>query len=142
MKRDKNIIKFNLKNKEDLSWLRVTLDEQKDYDLIKKILENFKNKPFFNLKDLLKYYSKNKNLFLINSNIKRNEGAVLSTGQKFWKRAQTVIPGGTMLFSKNPIYFYQGNGLLTFRSQKVVKFGILRITFMTTLHLWELEQIF
>ena len=121
MKRDKNIIKFNLKNKEDLSWLRVTLDEQKDYDLIKKILENFKNKPFFNLKDLLKYYSKNKNLFLINSNIKRNEGAVLSTGQKFWKRAQTVIPGGTMLFSKNPDLFLPGKWPAYFSKSKGCK---------------------
>ena len=121
MKRDKNIIKFNLKNKEDLSWLRVTLDEQKDYNLIKKILENFKNKPFFNLKDLMKYYNKNKNLFLINNDIKRNEGSVLSTGQKFWKRAQTVIPGGTMLFSKNPDLFLPGKWPAYFSKSKGCK---------------------
>ena len=26
----------------------------------------------------------------------------LNKGQKFWYRAKKVIPGGTMLFSKNP----------------------------------------
>jgi len=34
--------------------------------------------------------------------IKRNEGAIMSNGQKMWKRAKKIIPGGTMLFSKNP----------------------------------------
>jgi len=121
MKRDKNITKFNLKNEEDLSWLRVTLDEQSDFNLIKKILENFKNKPFFNLKDLMKYYNKNKNLFLINKDIKRNEGSVLNTGQKFWKRAQTVIPGGTMLFSKNPDLFLPGKWPAYFSKSKGCK---------------------
>ena len=121
MKRDKNISKFNLRNKENLSWLRVTLDEQRDFELIKKILENFKKKPFFNLKDLMKYYNKNKSLFLINNDIKRNEGSILSTGQKFWKRAQTVIPGGTMLFSKNPDLFLPGKWPAYFSKSKGCK---------------------
>ena len=105
IKRDKKISKFNLKYEKDLSWLRITLDEQSDYELIKKILENFKNKPLFNLKDLMKYYKKNKQIFFINKDIQRNEGSGLNIGQKFWKRAKIVIPGGTMLFSKNPDLF-------------------------------------
>ena len=121
MKRDKNISKFNLRNKENLSWLRVTLDEQRDFELIKKILENFKKKPFFNLKDLIKNYNKNKSKFLINNDIKRNEGSILSTGQKFWKRAQTVIPGGTMLFSKNPDLFLPGKWPAYFSKSKGCK---------------------
>ena len=48
---------------------------------------------------------KNKKLFNINSEIKRDEGFNLSSGHKFWKRAKNVIPGGTMLFSKNPNLF-------------------------------------
>jgi glutamate-1-semialdehyde 2,1-aminomutase len=35
----------------------------------------------------------------------RNEGESMSTGQKFWIRANNIIPGGTMLFSKNPDIF-------------------------------------
>lgn len=121
MKRDKNIKKFNLKNEEDLSWLRVTLDEESDFILIKQILQNFRNKPFFKLKDLMKYYNKNKKLFLVNHNIKRNEGSNLNTGQKFWKRAKTVIPGGTMLFSKNPDLFLPGKWPAYFSKSKGCK---------------------
>ena len=37
--------------------------------------------------------------------IKRNEGKSLIRGQKTWIRAKNIIPGGTMLFSKNPDLF-------------------------------------
>jgi glutamate-1-semialdehyde 2,1-aminomutase len=37
--------------------------------------------------------------------INRNEGLYLNKGQKLWKRAKKIIPGGTMLFSKNPDLF-------------------------------------
>jgi len=97
--------KFNLKNSKDYSSLRLTLDEKKNFILIKKIIENFKNNIYFNLKDILYFYKKNKKLFLINNNIKRNEGFNMNLGQKMWKRAKNVIPGGTMLFSKNPDIF-------------------------------------
>jgi glutamate-1-semialdehyde 2,1-aminomutase len=49
----------------------------------------------------------------------RNEGAVLGTGQKLWKRAKRVIPGGNMLLSKRaelflpdqwPAYFSRTKG--------------------------------
>ena len=69
----------------------------------------------------MKYYNKNKSLFLINNDIKRNEGSILSTGQKFWKRAQTVIPGGTMLFSKNPDLFLPGKWPAYFSKSKGCK---------------------
>jgi glutamate-1-semialdehyde aminotransferase len=50
--------------------------------------------------------NKNKrNFFLVNSHLVRNEGYNLNAGQKMWKRAKNVIPGGTMLFSKNPDLF-------------------------------------
>ena len=35
-------------------------------------------------------------------NITRNEGSKLNSGQKLWKRAKEVIPGGNMLLSKRP----------------------------------------
>ena len=36
---------------------------------------------------------------------KRNEGLDLGTGQKLYKRAKQIIPGGTMLLSKRPEMF-------------------------------------
>jgi len=102
---NKKFKKFNLKNTKDYSFLRLTLDEKEDFILIEKIIKNFKKNIYFNLKNILHFYKKNKRLFLLNSHIQRNEGSILSIGQKMWKRAKSVIPGGTMLFSKNPDLF-------------------------------------
>ena len=41
-------------------------------------------------------------IFLINKQFGRNEGSQLSVGQKLWARAKEIIPGGNMLYSKNP----------------------------------------
>lgn len=106
IKNIKNIKIDNYKNKKDLSNLRLTIDEAKDYELLKKVFQKFRNKIFsFKLKDIENLYIKNKKLFIINSSIKRDEGFDLNLGQKFWKRANNIIPGGTMLFSKNPNLF-------------------------------------
>jgi glutamate-1-semialdehyde 2,1-aminomutase len=102
---NKKFKKFNLKNSIDYSSLRLTLDEKEDFILIAKIIKYFKNNLNFNLKNILDLYKKKKNFFLINSHLVRNEGYNFNTGQKMWKRAKNVIPGGTMLFSKNPNLF-------------------------------------
>ena len=102
---NKKFKKFNLQNFEDNSSLRLTLDEKEDFILIQKIIKIFKNNFHFNLKNILDLYKKNKKFFAINSHIKRNEGYDLNLGQKMWKRAKNIIPGGTMLFSKNPDLF-------------------------------------
>jgi glutamate-1-semialdehyde aminotransferase/spore coat polysaccharide biosynthesis protein SpsF (cytidylyltransferase family) len=102
---NKKFKKFNLKNFKDYSTLRLTLDEKEDFILITKIIKYFKNNLNFNLKNILELYKKKKNFFLINSHLVRNEGYNLNTGQKMWKRAKNIIPGGTMLFSKNPDLF-------------------------------------
>jgi glutamate-1-semialdehyde 2,1-aminomutase len=102
---NKKFKKFNLKNDKDYSFLRLTLDEKEDFILIEKIIKYFKNNLNFNLKDILKLYKNKKNFFSINSHLVRNEGYDLNTGQKMWNRAKNIIPGGTMLFSKNPDLF-------------------------------------
>jgi glutamate-1-semialdehyde 2,1-aminomutase len=102
---NKKFKKFNLKHPIDYSSLRLTLDEKEDFVLIAKIIKYFKNNLNFNLKNILDLYKKRKNFFLSNSHLVRNEGYNLNTGQKMWKRANNVIPGGTMLFSKNPDLF-------------------------------------
>ena len=102
---NKKFKKFNLKNSIDYSSLRLTLDEKEDFILIEKILKNFKNNIYFTLKSILDFYSKNKKIFSINSDFKRNNFYNLNLGQKMWRRAKKVIPGGTLLFSKNPDLF-------------------------------------
>jgi glutamate-1-semialdehyde aminotransferase/spore coat polysaccharide biosynthesis protein SpsF (cytidylyltransferase family) len=102
---NKKLKKFNLKSLTDYSLLRLTLDEKEDFILVAKIVKYFKSNLNFNLKNILDLYKKKKNFFLINSHLVRNEGYNLNAGQKMWKRAKNVIPGGTMLFSKNPDLF-------------------------------------
>ena len=43
---------------------------------------------------------------------KRNNINKINTGQKVWQRAKKIIPGGTMLFQKILIYFFQINNKL------------------------------
>jgi len=97
--------KFNLTNDQDYSFLRLTVDEPEDLKVIRNIINNFKNNIFFLYEDIIDLYKRKKILFLDNMNISRNEGMNLNKGQKLWKRAKNIIPGGTMLFSKNPDLF-------------------------------------
>jgi glutamate-1-semialdehyde aminotransferase/spore coat polysaccharide biosynthesis protein SpsF (cytidylyltransferase family) len=102
---NKKFKKFNLKSDKDYSFLRLTIDEKEDLFLIEKIIKNFKKNLYFTLNNILDFYKKNKKIFFINSHINRNEGYNFNLGQKMWIRAKKVIPGGTMLFSKNPDLF-------------------------------------
>jgi len=97
--------KFNLTSKKNYSLIRLTVDETEDLKVIRNIFNNFKKNFFFLYKDIVKLYKKKNYLFLENKNILRNEGINLNIGQKMWRRANKIIPGGTMLFSKNPDLF-------------------------------------
>lgn len=95
----------NYSNKLDLSHLRWTLDEIEDFTLIKKIFDKFHPNIHFKYKDILEYVNQNESLKNINNHIMRNEGARMKNGQKLWKRAKEIIPGGNMLLSKRPEQF-------------------------------------
>ena len=95
----------NIMNKNDLSKLRWTVDEESDLSVIRNIFNYFNPNIFFSWKDVYSLYNKAPELFHENSSIERNEGAFMSNGQKMWKRAKSVIPGGTMLLSKRPELF-------------------------------------
>ena len=105
IKKNKNFKKFNYVNKIDLSHLRLTVDYPEDLIVIRNIIKEFKNKIFFNWKEIEKVLMSKKNITNANINFKRDEGSKMSSGQKMWIRAKKIIPGGTMLFSKNPDNF-------------------------------------
>jgi len=119
--KNKKFKKFNLKNSKDMSSLRLTLDEKIDFHIIEKIIKSFKKNLYFNLRDIFKLYKENKNIFLINKYLVRNEGSNINKGQKMWKRANNIIPGGTMLFSKNPDLFLPGKWPAYFSKTKGCK---------------------
>ena len=89
----------------DYSFLRLTVDEKKDLETVKNVLSNFNPKIDFKLKDILNLYKKKPHLFATNKGISRNEASSLNDGQKLWKKAQKLIPGGNMFLSKRPDLF-------------------------------------
>ena len=97
--------KYNFRGIDDYSHLRWTLDEVEDLYVLNKIFKLAKNKFNFNWMDLLLSKEWDETKYSDNSNIARNQGANMNTGQKIYKRAKKVIPGGTMLLSKRPEMF-------------------------------------
>lgn len=118
--RQSNFLKFsNVTNTEDLSGLRWTVDELADFDVITNVFAHFAPDIHFSWQQVLQLQQNRPELFLKNEKIIRNEGFQISTGQKLWKRAKTLIPGGNMLLSKRaemflpdqwPAYFSKSEG--------------------------------
>ncbi len=90
---------------EDYSTFRWTVDEKEDFEVIQKVFEYFSPQTDFSWKEVLKLNMEKPELFQDNQHLVRNEGAILGTGQKLWKRAKKVIPGGNMLLSKRAEMF-------------------------------------
>jgi glutamate-1-semialdehyde 2,1-aminomutase len=109
----------SLNNSEDLSKLRWTVDEAADFELIEKVFQHFAPDAAFSWQQVLQLQRNQPDMFEANQHLIRNEGAVMGTGQKLWKRAKQVIPGGNMLLSKRaemflpeqwPAYFSKAKG--------------------------------
>lgn len=88
----------------DLSDIRITLDEPDDLLVLSKIAEFFGHFDF-TFEDITNLARLKPSIFKLNSHLGRNEGAIISTGEKLWKRAQKSIAGGNMLLSKRPDMF-------------------------------------
>jgi len=99
---NKKYKRVGIKLDHNYSNLRLTLDTYYDFKILKKLIKYFKSNIHINLEQILNLYNKNKSFFEKNSNRPRNSNMKINLGQKYWIRAQKIIPGGTMLFSKNP----------------------------------------
>ena len=109
----------SLRNEQDLSDLRWTVDEPADLDVVAGIFGHFSPDIHFSWQSVLALQRTHPDIFQANRKIARNEGLTLGTGQKLWKRAKRVIPGGNMLLSKRaemflpdqwPAYFSKAKG--------------------------------
>ena len=90
---------------EDLSDQRWSVDEPEDLTVVTNIFEHFSPDIFFDWKQVLELRKLQPKLFQENLHVINNEGAIMGTGQKLYKRAKRVIPGGNMLLSKRPEMF-------------------------------------
>jgi glutamate-1-semialdehyde 2,1-aminomutase len=121
IRNSENFRKDSLTNPEDLSDMRWTVDEPEDLIVIRKIFEYFSPNILFSWKDVLDLQRGNPSMFKENQQIERNEGVYLGTGQKLYKRAKRVIPGGSMLLSKRPEMFLPENWPAYFSKSKGCK---------------------
>jgi len=110
---------LNVASDQDFSNLRWTVDEDQDLEVVRFVVEYFAPNRLFSWEDVLGLYETYSVELNSNSAIVRNEGATMGTGQKLWKRAKAVIPGGNMLLSKRaemflpdqwPAYFSKSKG--------------------------------
>ena len=115
----KKYTSMSFEYEEDLSENRWTVDENEDLILVKDIYNHFYPNIHFSWLDVLDLKSKKPDIFNVNKDITRNEGAQMGKGQKLWEHAKKVIPGGNMLLSKRaemflpdqwPAYFSKSNG--------------------------------
>ena len=109
----------NVAHDEDLSGERWTVDEAADFAVIGNVFDHFHPRTDFGWRDVLALNRSHPQLFGANQHLLRNEGTALGTGQKLWKRARQIIPGGNMLLSKRaemflpeqwPAYFSRATG--------------------------------
>lgn len=109
----------NMGYERDLSGLRWTVDELADLELIRGVFGHFHPEIHFGWQQVLDLQHSRPELFDGNKHLIRNEGASMGTGQKLWKRAKQIIPGGNMLLSKRaemflpdlwPAYFSKAEG--------------------------------
>ena len=114
--------RFRLAQKQyhvDYSAMRWTVDEPEDLQVIRAVVAHFEGRSDFSWQEVLELAQQQPQLFTANARFARNEGATMSEGQKLWRRAKRVIPGGNMLLSKRaemylpehwPSYFLRAKG--------------------------------
>lgn len=105
MKTTPALRRVNMTHSADLSAGRWTVDEPADMEVIRNVFAHFAPRVDFSWGEVRDLETAQPRLFAGNRDIVRNEGAILGTGQKLWKRAKRVIPGGNMLLSKRAEMF-------------------------------------
>jgi glutamate-1-semialdehyde 2,1-aminomutase len=110
---------LRLRNDQDLSGARWTVDEAADLEVVSAVFRHFSPRRDFGWLEVVELARRDPALFTANRHLHRNEGASMSSGQKLWRRAKRVIPGGNMLLSKRaemflpeqwPAYFSRAQG--------------------------------
>ncbi len=119
IRESKLFICHSINHTEDCSSKRWTVDELVDFAVVERVFQYFAPRNNFSWLDILNLQIEHPEYFQDNQHLIRNEGASLGRGQKLWRRAKKVIPGGNMLLSKRaemflpeqwPAYFSKAKG--------------------------------
>ena len=100
IRENKKFKKANLFNSEDVSKERWTIDNPEDLSVIKNIINYFNPDIYFKLNHIINLRKNHPRFFQANKNIQRNIGSKLGKGQKLYKRAKKIIPGGIYVIIK------------------------------------------
>ena len=109
----------NFFNDNDYSRERWTVDEPADLAVIDAVFRHFSPRINFGWLEVISLRKQHPEIFESNQDLTRNEGRTIGSGQKLWKRAKQLIPGGNMLLSKRaemflpdqwPAYFSKAKG--------------------------------
>ena len=109
----------NMAADKDYSACRLTVDEVADLTVVRRIFDHFAPRSDFSWREVIVLQDIHPDIFTANAGLIRNEGAKMGRGQKLWKRAKEIIPGGNMLLSKRselflpehwPAYFSRATG--------------------------------
>jgi glutamate-1-semialdehyde 2,1-aminomutase len=90
----------NYSHATDESSARWTVDEPEDFAVVQKVFEHFHPRRDFGWLEVLALRHARPDWFEANRHLIRHDGMKLGSGQKLWKRAKRIIPGGNMLLSK------------------------------------------
>jgi glutamate-1-semialdehyde 2,1-aminomutase len=109
----------NCAGSDDFSGERWTVDEPEDFEVVKNVFDYFQSRLDFSWLEVMQLRKAHPELFSANRKLSGISGSTMRTGQKLWKRAKRVIPGGNMLLSKRaemflpdgwPAYFSRAKG--------------------------------
>jgi len=111
----------------DLSYLRLTVDEPIDFEVVSSVFDHLypKHGHEFGLTEILDLYNEHPEIFKPNMDVQRNEGFLNSLGaerkplrhdpkpdikksDEVWERGRKLIPAGTQTLSKGPTQYVQG----------------------------------
>lgn len=95
----------NYENPDDLSYMRWTLDERDDLYNLRSTFDLVDRNVAFDARKLAGRLMEQVDSSDNRLQSKRNEGMKMSKGQKLWRNARDIIPGGNMLLSKRPEMF-------------------------------------
>ena len=111
----KKIKKISLKNTEDFSQLRWTLDEKKDLDFLNIIFKNLPNSAKW--MQIVSFLVNNPDIQLLSKGIKINEGSIennnninnrYKNSNKFYNKTSSIIPLASQTFSKSYMQWPKG----------------------------------
>jgi glutamate-1-semialdehyde 2,1-aminomutase len=108
MRDSKKFFKRNYSSEKDCSDSRWTVDTKEDLQVIQDVAQYFEPNLNFGWRDVLKLEDDRPDIFCANAHLKRNQGSLMSSGQKLAVRAKRIIPGGGMLLSKKQELFLPG----------------------------------